>query len=68
VACAFLLSTTTQTGKLQCSKVKIQEAIETLLHDPEAKHKAEEFSKIMGKWDGPRMAAELLYKEFGNRE
>jgi len=44
---------------------KIQDAIELLLHNPEAKHKAEEFSKIMEEWDGPRMAAELLYNEFG---
>ena len=44
---------------------KVQEAIKVLLHDDEAKKKAIEFSKIMEKWDGPRMAAELLLEKFG---
>ena len=44
---------------------KIQKAITQLLADPEAKRKAEAFSKIMEKWDGPRMAAERLYEKYG---
>lgn len=44
---------------------KVQEAIQQLLHDETAKKKAEEFSKVMEKWDGPSMAAELLYEELG---
>jgi UDP:flavonoid glycosyltransferase YjiC (YdhE family) len=45
---------------------KVQEAIQVLLNDDEAKRKAEEFSLIMQKWDGPRMAADLMYEKFGS--
>ena len=45
--------------------MKIQEAIRLLLVDKAAKGKAEEFSKIMEKWDGPNLAADLLYNKFG---
>jgi UDP:flavonoid glycosyltransferase YjiC (YdhE family) len=44
---------------------KVQAAIQILLKDEEAKRKAKEFSKVMEKWDGPKMAAELLYQKFG---
>lgn len=44
---------------------KVQEAIYLLLHDDEAKRKAQEFSRVLEKWDGPKMAAELLYAKFG---
>jgi UDP:flavonoid glycosyltransferase YjiC (YdhE family) len=44
---------------------KVQEAIRALLHDGEAKRKAEAFSKVMENWDGPKMAADMLYKKFG---
>lgn len=44
---------------------KVQEAIQLLLQDEEVKYKAKEFSKVMEKWDGPKIAADLLYKEFG---
>jgi len=37
-----------------------------LLHDEEARKKAIEFSKIMEKWDGPKMAAKLLFEKFGS--
>lgn len=43
----------------------VQGAIRLLLTDEDARHKAEEFSKIMEAWDGPKMAAELLYEKFG---
>ena len=44
---------------------KVQAAIEQLLHDEKAKQKAADFAKVMEKWDGPKMAAELLYEKFG---
>ena len=47
---------------------KVQEAIQQLLHDQEARRKAEEFSRIMDKWDGPKMAAELLLEKFGGQQ
>ena len=45
----------------------VQEAIQIQLNNEEAKRRAEEFSKIMENWDGPKMAAELLYDKFGQR-
>jgi UDP:flavonoid glycosyltransferase YjiC (YdhE family) len=44
---------------------KIQEAIERLLDDQDAKRKAEEFSNIMVKWDGPGLAAKQIYRTYG---
>jgi UDP:flavonoid glycosyltransferase YjiC (YdhE family) len=44
----------------------VQEAIQVLLKDNEAKRKAEDFAKVMENWDGPRMAAELLVEKFGH--
>ena len=44
---------------------KIQIAIQFLLNNEAAKYKAEEFSKILEKWDGPKLAVELLYTKFG---
>jgi UDP:flavonoid glycosyltransferase YjiC (YdhE family) len=43
----------------------VQRAIAILLNNPEAKQKAVAFSKIMEKWDGPRMAAEKIYEKYG---
>jgi UDP:flavonoid glycosyltransferase YjiC (YdhE family) len=40
-------------------------AIETLLHNPEARQRAREFQKILEKYDGPAMAAEFLERTFG---
>jgi hypothetical protein len=37
------------------------------LHDDDAKRKAQEFSKVLAKWDGPKLAAELLYEKFGDK-
>ena len=45
---------------------KIQAAIERLLNDDDARRKAQAFAEIMTKWDGPKMAADLLYEQFGN--
>jgi UDP:flavonoid glycosyltransferase YjiC (YdhE family) len=45
---------------------QIQAAIARLLHDAEAKRKAEAFAQVMEHWDGPRLAANLLYEEFGS--
>jgi UDP:flavonoid glycosyltransferase YjiC (YdhE family) len=47
---------------------KIQEAIQRLIGDDSAREKAEEFSRIMEKWDGPKMAADLLYQIFGTKD
>ena len=45
---------------------KVQQAIQQLLDDPEAKRKAGEFAQVMAKWDGSCLAAELLLEKFGS--
>jgi UDP:flavonoid glycosyltransferase YjiC (YdhE family) len=47
---------------------KIQEAIQRLIQDDNARKKAEEFSRVMEKWDGPKMAADLLYRIFYKKD
>jgi UDP:flavonoid glycosyltransferase YjiC (YdhE family) len=44
---------------------KVQQAIEVLLKDEQAKTRAEEFSHVMERWNGPAMAADILYQQFG---
>jgi len=65
IACLVRKGFAIRVPKSKDPSKKVQEAIQLLLHDEEAKKKAEEFSRIMEKWDGPTMAAELLYKKFG---
>ncbi len=43
----------------------VQEAIQHQLHNEDAKRKAAAFAEIMETWDGPKMAAQLLYETFG---
>jgi UDP:flavonoid glycosyltransferase YjiC (YdhE family) len=43
---------------------RIHQAIEQLLHDDEARRKAEQFAHTVADWDGPRLAAELLFDRF----
>jgi len=45
----------------------IQRAIQLLSHHDDAKRKAKEFSKLLAKWDGPKLATELLYEKFGDK-
>jgi UDP:flavonoid glycosyltransferase YjiC (YdhE family) len=47
---------------------KVQKAIQLLLNNPEAKLKAKAFAKVMEKWDGPRLAANLLVEKFGDHQ
>jgi UDP:flavonoid glycosyltransferase YjiC (YdhE family) len=45
--------------------VKVQKAIESLLSDENAKRNAKVFAEKVGNRDGPKMAADLLYNEYG---
>jgi UDP:flavonoid glycosyltransferase YjiC (YdhE family) len=54
-----------QVPKSKDPSKKVQEAIRRLLHDKEAKRKAQEFARVMEKWDGPKAAADILYRKFG---
>jgi len=44
---------------------RVQQAIQRLLYDREAQKKAESFSRVMAQWDGPKLAAQLLYEKLG---
>jgi hypothetical protein len=66
IACLVRKGFAIRVPKSRDPSKKVQEAIQRLLHDEEAKIKAVEFSKVMEKWDGPRMAAELLLEKFGD--
>jgi UDP-N-acetylglucosamine:LPS N-acetylglucosamine transferase len=65
IACLVRKGFAIRVPKSKDPSKKVQEAIRLLLYDEEAKKKAEEFSKIMEEWDGPKMAAELLFEKFG---
>ncbi len=65
IACLVRKGFAIRVPKSRNPSKKVQKAIQLLLHDEEAKKKAEEFSKVMEKWDGPKMAADLLYEKFG---
>ncbi len=66
IACLVRKGFAIRVAKSKDPSKKVQEAIRLLLYNEDAKRKAEEFSKIMEKWDGPKMAAELLYEKFAN--
>ena len=66
IACLVRKGFAIRVAKSKDPSKKVQEAIRILLYDEDAKRKAQEFSKIMEKWDGPKMAAELLYNKFGS--
>ncbi len=61
IACLVRKGFAIRVTKSKDPSKKVQEAIQLLLNNEGARHKAEEFSKIMEKWDGPKMAADLLY-------
>lgn len=65
LACLVRKGFAIRVAKSKDPSKKIQLAIQLLLADEDAKHKAIMFSKIMEQWDGPKMAANLIYTKFG---
>lgn len=65
IACLVRKGFAIRVPKSRDSSGKVQEAMRTLLRDDEAKLRAGEFARVMEKWDGPRMAADLLLEKFG---
>ena len=65
IACLVRKGFAIRVRKSKDPSVNVQEAIQSLLNNQEAKQKAAAFSKIMEKWDGPRLAADLLVEKFG---
>lgn len=65
IACLVRKGFAIQVPKSKDPSKKVQEAIHRILNDEQAKQKAQAFSKVMEKWDGPKLAADLLYEKFG---
>jgi UDP:flavonoid glycosyltransferase YjiC (YdhE family) len=64
IACLVRKGFAIRVPKSKDPSKKVQEVIRLLRENDEAKKKAEEFSKIMEKWDGPKIAAQLLFDKF----
>jgi UDP:flavonoid glycosyltransferase YjiC (YdhE family) len=65
LACLERLGFAIRVRKSKDPSRQIQTAIEKLLRDPRAKEKAAEFAKVIARWDGPKLAADLLFQHFG---
>lgn len=65
LACLVRKGFAIQVPKSKNPSKKVQEAIALLIHNDDARNKAKEYSASMEQWDGPKMAAELLYEKFG---
>jgi UDP:flavonoid glycosyltransferase YjiC (YdhE family) len=64
IACLVRKGFAIRVPKSKDPSQKIQEAIQILMYNEDAIRKAKEFSRVMEKWDGPKMAAELLFEKF----
>ena len=65
LACLERLGFAIRVRKSKDPSRQIQAAIEKLLRDPRATEKAAEFAKVIARWDGPKLAADLLFQHFG---
>jgi UDP:flavonoid glycosyltransferase YjiC (YdhE family) len=65
LACLVRKGFAIRVPKIRHPSKKVQNAIRVLLKDEQAKISAEEFSHVMERWNGPAMAADILYKQFG---
>ena len=65
LACLERLGFAIRVRKSKDPSRQIQAAIEKLLRDPRAKEKAAAFANIIGQWDGPKLAAQILRDHYG---
>jgi UDP:flavonoid glycosyltransferase YjiC (YdhE family) len=65
LACLVRKGFAIRVAKSKHPSKKVQEAIAVLINNDDARHKAEEYSRSMKQWDGPKLAADLLYEKFG---
>ena len=65
LACLERLGFAIRVRKSRNPSRKIQEAIAELLMDETAKSKAAAFAEVVGRWDGPKMAVEMLLQHYG---
>jgi len=66
LACLQRLGFAIRVPKSKNPSRHVQEAIQKMLHDEQAKDKAAAFAKIIERWDGPKMAAEMLFEHYGS--
>ena len=66
LACLVRKGFAIRVQKSRNPSAKICAAIDRLLVDEEARRHAVAFSQIMAKWDGPKIAAGLLFEKYGS--
>ena len=65
LACLERLGFAIRVPKSRNPSRHVQAAIQKLLNDDQAKAKAAAFAKVIARWDGPRLAADLLFEHYG---
>jgi UDP:flavonoid glycosyltransferase YjiC (YdhE family) len=65
LACLERLGFAIRVQKSRDPSKRVQEAIAKLLNDESAKSKAANFSEVVARWDGPRLAAARLVDRYG---
>ncbi len=66
LACLERLGFAIRVPKSKNPSLHVQAAIQTLLHDERAIAKAAAFAKIVAQWDGPKLAADMLFEQYGS--
>ena len=66
LACLERLGFAIRVPKSKDPSRHVQAAIQTLLHDERAKAKAAAFAKVIAQWDGPKLAADMLFEHYGS--
>ena len=66
LACLERLGFAIRVPKSKNPSLHVQAAIQTLLHDERAIAKAAAFAKIVAPWDGPKLAANMLFEHYGS--
>ncbi|SPF41632.1 hypothetical protein SBDP1_360001 [Syntrophobacter sp. SbD1] len=64
LACLVRLGIAIRVHKSKNPARHVQTAIRKLLHDRQAKAKAAAFAKVIAQWDGPKLAADLLFEHY----
>ena len=65
LACLERLGFAIRVSKCKDPSRHVQAAIQTLLQDERAKANAAAFAKVIARWDGPKLAADLLFEHYG---
>ena len=66
LACLERLGFAIRVSKSKDPSRQVQAAIQKLLQDERAKAKAAAFAKVIAQWDGPKLAADMLYEHYGS--